>query len=420
MKQYKLLALTLGGAFMLNGMTATLAAADQAADITNLQQQMAEMENSLANQVQIHATASQGYLHSDSGHLMVKNPLDPYDNTSFHFNEFAFNISADVTDKLRVGMQIMSRDYGPLMNNKVYLDWAIMDYAWKDEVGLRAGRLKVPYGMYNESRDIDVARTSIFLPCGVYSEIDRINYNLVDGFGVYGAVGMGFLGSMNYQAVYGEADIEIEGITKSRGNTKYVVETEDLFSLGLSWETPLEGLKVGGTYLQSDVHISGNLDMTIYGGLSEFNDWYMEYDYYHVFLGSVEYSWNDLIVAAEYQETRVDVHDNLFGDSDSNSGGWYISTVYRFSELFAAEIYYTEYYGNMDNKNGDGLATDYTAWQKDWAFNGRFDLNDFWLVKAGVTFKDGLADTDGIDATDADADASRHWVLYQLKTTVFF
>ncbi len=467
MKKYSLLSLTLGGALMLGGIAPGLAAANQSEEIAqlikmqkaqaaeiaalkqlvsnlqqsrpatsqvsgsgsdvtvlkqqvaNLQESQADTENILANRVQIHGTASQGYLHSDSGHLMVRNPGMPYDSSTFNYNEFAFNISADVTDKLRVGFQLMSRDFGPLMNNKVYLDWAIIDYAWKDELGLRAGRLKVPYGLYNESRDIDVARNSIFLPAGVYSELDRNNYNFIDGFGLYGNIDMSVAGVLNYQTVLGDANLDAEGYGASPGLSYFEVETENLFTLQLFWETPLEGLKLGGTYLQSDAHLDGNQDMSAFG-LSASNPWYREYDYYHVYLASLEYTWQDLIVAAEYQETRSDIHDNLLGEQKLYSGGWYISGGYRFADWFAAELYYTAYYGDMDNKKGTGYAVDYTAWQKDWSLNTRFDINDYWIVKAGMTLKNGLADTDGINPLDPAADASQHWVLYQLKTTVFF
>ncbi len=467
MKKYSLLSLTLGGVLILGGIAPGLATANQSEDISqlikiqkaqaaeiaalkklvsslqqsgpastqaarsgsdvskieqqvaSLQEFQADTENTLANRVQIHGTASQGYLHSDSGHLIAKNPGSPYDSSTFNFNEFAFNISADVTDKLRVGLQIMSRDFGPLMDNMIYLDWAIMDYAWKDELGLRAGRLKVPYGLYNESRDIDVARNSIFLPEGVYSELDRLNFNFVDGFGLYGSVDMSVAGILNYQTVYGDANLDVEGDTKAAGLTSFDVETEDLFTIQILWETPLEGLKVGGTYLQTEAHLTGNLDMSPFG-LSASNPWYREYDYYHVYLASLEYTWNDIIIAAEYQETRSDMHDNLLGDLSMHPGGWYISGGYRFTDWFAAEIYYTEYYGDMDNKNGVGYAEDYEAWQKDWSFNTRFDINDHWIVKAGMALKNGLAGTEGIDPSDPDADAGKNWVLYQLKTTVFF
>ena len=172
MKKYSLLSLTLGGVLMLGGIAPGLATANQSEDISqlikiqkaqaaeiaalkklvsslqqsgpastqaarsgsdvskieqqvaSLQEFQADTENTLANRVQIHGTASQGYLHSDSGHLIAKNPGSPYDSSTFNFNEFAFNISADVTDKLRVGLQIMSRDFGPLMDNMIYLDWA--------------------------------------------------------------------------------------------------------------------------------------------------------------------------------------------------------------------------------------------------------------------------------------------------------
>jgi len=49
------------------------------------------------------------------------------------------------------------------------------------------GKLKVPYGFYGKTRDIDSLRTGILLPQGVYMEYIRSSYNSawsgsVDGY----------------------------------------------------------------------------------------------------------------------------------------------------------------------------------------------------------------------------------------------
>jgi len=41
-----------------------------------------------------------------------------------------FNISP--IDKLRVGIQLFSRDIGDTDNNRIDLDWAFADYRWRD------------------------------------------------------------------------------------------------------------------------------------------------------------------------------------------------------------------------------------------------------------------------------------------------
>ena len=47
-----------------------------------------------------------------------------------------------------------------------WADWFDLDYRWKDWLGLRAGRVKLPYGLYNDTSDIDAARVLTGLSSG--------------------------------------------------------------------------------------------------------------------------------------------------------------------------------------------------------------------------------------------------------------
>ena len=396
---------------------------------TNSQQTQPGLQDTLSiidelkdDRLQVHGTLSQGYLKSDGAFMQTQDLGVPLDiNTStFHYNEFAINFSYQISDRLRAGLQLMSRDFLVLMDNQVYLDWAQFDYAWKNEINLQAGRLKVPLGLHNKSRDIDAARTSIFLPEALYAEIRRSHFNYVDGFGIYGSFDLGSLNTLNYSTVFGDADLERKGYQTEPGLTDFEAQLEDMYSIQIMWDTPLEGLKIGGTYLQFDAHVFGNLDATQYGG-SASNDWYFLYDKYNIYVSSLEYTWEDLVVAAEYQETRLTNRDNIQGNTPVHLMGWYFSTAYRFNDWFASEIYYSEFYRNIDDKNGEWLEAlgypGYYAWQKDWSFNFRFDITDNFLLKAGFMLKDGLG------VTEAAVPASlseRYWKLYQLKATAYF
>lgn len=103
---------------------------------------------------------SQGYLVTSENDYIVHNSRDG----NFEFNEAALNVSIMPSDRRRVGMQLMARDFGQLGNNNLYLDWAYGDYRWRDCLGFRAGKVKLPMGFYNQGREIDMLRTSIFLP----------------------------------------------------------------------------------------------------------------------------------------------------------------------------------------------------------------------------------------------------------------
>jgi hypothetical protein len=126
--------------------------------------------------IDIHGFISQGFLKSDRNNFYAKTQ-----DGTFQFDEFGLTFGVDLTDRLRGGIQLLARDLGEIGNNKVEIDWAHLDYRWRDWLGLRAGKIKVPYGFYNETRDLDMLRTSIFLPSSLYAEDIRDAYNAIQG-----------------------------------------------------------------------------------------------------------------------------------------------------------------------------------------------------------------------------------------------
>ena len=109
--------------------------------------------------LEVHGFVSQGYLRSTDNNYLAKTE----DGTT-EFNDVAINVSTTLTDKLRVGCQFLARDLGDAGNNKVVLDWGYGDYHFRDEIGIRIGKVKRPMGFYNEGRDVDILRTWVLLP----------------------------------------------------------------------------------------------------------------------------------------------------------------------------------------------------------------------------------------------------------------
>ena len=81
-------------------------------------------------------------------------------------------------------------------------------------------------------------------------------------------------------------------------------------------------------------------------------------------------------------------------------------------------VYYTEYYGNTENRDGSGTAVPSDAYQKDAALSFRFDLKPWWIVKL-----EGHA----INGTGLLRDSSNNprrndseWFVVAVKTTLSF
>ncbi len=154
--------------------------------------------------LQINGFVSQGYMESSNNNF-----LDPgSQDGTFEINEIGLTFNAPITDKLRIGAQLLSRDLGPDGNNDLSLDWAFGDYRVTDWFGVRAGKLKLPVGLYNETRDSDFLRAMAFLPQSVYDEMQRGFMTAGYGGAVYGNVPAGGIGDFDYQVFYGQIQVD--------------------------------------------------------------------------------------------------------------------------------------------------------------------------------------------------------------------
>src|SRR5262245_49271682 len=101
--------------------------------------------------VEIHAFVSQGALYTTDNNYLAHTE----DRPSLEFSEAGLVVSRQLDDRLRAGLQLFARDLGPSGNFEVKLDWFYIDYRWRDWLGLRAGRVKLPFGLYNDTVDVD-------------------------------------------------------------------------------------------------------------------------------------------------------------------------------------------------------------------------------------------------------------------------
>lgn len=360
--------------------------------------------------IDIHGFVSQGYMWSERYNYI----LNDSKGGSFQFTEIGINFSKDLTDKLRIGIQILARDLGDIGNLDPLIDWAYADYRWKDWLGLRVGILKVPNGLYNESRDIDMLRTNILLPSAVYNEGFREIYMGLSGVGLYGSVPLGGGGDLDYQLLIGTQNIDGDdsGIAKDIENDmRYApapynladindIEVGDMYIGSLQWRSPW-GLRLGGTLN----YLSFDAEGGVVPGLN------VELDAYNIrnYTASIEYTWENLILAAEYWNLEFD--RKLYSipgppfpvdTGTTEKEGWYASASYRVNDWFEVGSYYSVFYPDATDHDGDDLlppANDDEAWSKDIALSTRFDINEYWTFKMEGHRIDGkgnvyLADND--------------------------
>ncbi len=374
--------------------------------------------------IEIHGFASTGYIETNHNNYLLLS-----EDGSFEFNEAGINIATSLNDNIRVGMQLFSRDQGDVGNNDIKLDWAFLDYQWKEALGLRVGRIKTPLGQYNDTRDYDMLRTSILLPQGAYNEYFREAEIAYQGAGVYGNIALGSGGRFGYDLYAGTMEIKPDGIM-----AKYISDEDAVLTSAtidhmaggqIRWYTPLQGLTFGSTFVQ----LAMSLDLE-----SPLAPVYIDWDVptMQFFYLSANYDIGDLTLAAEYHRWKWDVTtvvdlsrleqpDPPPLEEVIDSDSYYVLLTYRFSEWFEAGAYYTVYYNDRDDRDGDNWVANgaqaYESWQKDLALSARFDITDSWLIKLEAHFMDGTNLLDYADNLDG---VEQDWMLFAVKTTFNF
>lgn len=348
---------------------------------------------------EIQGFVSQGFLKSGGNNINA----DTKDGT-FQFNEFGINFGTYATDRLHVGMQLLSRDLGDIGNNNIEIHWAYGDYRWKDWLGIRAGQIKTPWGLYNETRDIDLLRTWVFLPGSLYKEDERDVYDSFIGVSAYGNVEIGDGGDFDYQLGYGEKHIPGDS-SFFRGLDpffrQYVSMTiRDIFAGSLEWNTPLDGLRLRGDLGRYTVTPKASLsaeEQENLGIVINFDP--PETETYRIF--SCEYARESVTLAAEY-----------IADSGKLEA-YYGSAAYWVTEWLEVGGYYSvshdrERYQNMPDSH---------KYQKDFVMTTRINFNEYWTLKFEGHFIDG---THNILKEDNPDELKEHSWLFAVKTTYSF
>jgi hypothetical protein len=359
-------------------------------------------EGDLAS-VEVHAFVSQGFIASAKNNYLTTSSTQG----SFQFTEVGVNLTKQVTDKLRMGVQLFASDLGTTGNFNAQMDWFYLDYHLADWLGIRAGRVKIPFGLYNEVNDVDSGRVPILLPQAVYP-IENRDYLLAQTGGeLYGYVRMRAAGALEYR-LYG-GTIFLNSATTA-GSPYQVLSLNVPYIVGgrLLWETPAEGLHVSGSVQ------SLRLDTVLAAGTQQ-----ASLDLPVVLaVGSVEYSAHDLLLAAEYSRWYISEETSnaaLFPVSSSVSERAYVMGSYRVTPWFQPGAYYSLLFPNVQDRSGRENV------QHDAALTLRYDINAHWLVKLEGHYMVGTAGlSSSLNGNVPLSALDQDWGVFLAKTTAYF
>lgn len=329
------------------------------------------------------------------------------------FHEAAVNVIARPIDRLRVGAQLFSRDLVRYDNNRVELDWAYADYGFADAVAVAVGRIKMPIGLYNESLDVDAARTPAFLPISVYALRSRDLFLSVDGAKVHGRVGLGDAGAGEYALYGGWKRISTDSGTATYfselGLGERIVDIEVGHIVGgmAQWDTPVPGLALRASLARlDDLLVDG--DYASFGGSSRSTA-----DYWFA-VASVLFEIESVTLVAEWSrlhgrgETVVEPALGSTPIDDDGEGG-YLSATWDCLPWMSLYLAGEAAYGDAEDRSGPHSYRAVAA--------VALRPLPHWTIKLEAQHVDG---TLGITAEDNPQGIEHQWQMLALKTTVDF
>lgn len=390
--------------------------------------------------VSFHGSVSQTFSYSDEYNF--------YGDTA---GEFSANITEVIVNGtyrwdngIRAGAQVYGYKLGGFSD--VVLDWANVSYQFRPWLGIRAGRNKLPRGLYNDAQDLDQIRVFASLPLAFYPRYLRPITASYDGVGVYGQVSLGGAGSLDYQVYGGRTDdpsADSFFITYFSNWARYTSwDIEGLFyGAWVFWNTPLDGLRVGtsATYLPKAT-LYGHLDATanLTGGDLGFANSFGPGVWDAYFAGtpfgvndlktlfttfSAEYTFGDFVAAAEIQFVELDGEPYAPAFGQVGGGEEEVqSLLFAYTSLTwqaTDKLGLGAYWGYRDDDYTSEPATD--GWRQvshDLCVAASYTIEPWWLVKAEYHYIDGI--NLAYDTTRGDPLSERTWNYIVLKTTISF
>lgn len=354
---------------------------------------------------------SQTYYQTSTNEFLIENS----DDGTFQWTEGVVN-TLKTFEQLQIGAQLLVRDFGQEGNFRVDLDWGYADYAFNNFIGVRLGRMRLPFGLGNEYRDVDAARMEILMPQVFNPEEFRSAAASYHGLGLYGTFRTRKLGSVQYQAFWGNNTIhddffiprqaqKLFNSPSTKMNSKYIG------GLQLTWHTPYEGLK----FSYSNLNYKGelNIDTTKFGarlvddrGLNLSIIWH---------LASIEFNRGPWTISAEYlnrnnNNTYGPVLSTVLGTEydDDETVSFYLRVRRQITEKLGIFVSYGELYSNIADDN-----TSLADMLKENSYGFRYDIRQELIFKTQLSHMRGYRGA--LNGT-----TSEDWLMFMSRLTLTF
>jgi hypothetical protein len=353
----------------------------------------------LGHGVQAHGFISQSLVYTSDNNVGGSSD----DALASNLRELGANLSWRPTPDWLISGQALARWAGESDRGELRLDYGFVDRTLfangEDQVGLRAGKIKNPYGFFNTTRDVAHTRPGIIMPQSIY--LDRIRNFLLSAPGV---------------AAYGNHAGDKVEASWSLGAVRFDADDADLERLFLlddrpgklasdtSWlgqvMTEIDGgrWRIGLTLGEVNMHFDPSAAMASQPAFLQLARGRNRLTPYVL---SLEHNAEKYSLTGEYSQVRHESRDyassplNILAiglQKPNTIEAWYLQATYRPSPDWRIYLRRDEIYLDKEDKEGtrnpNPLYPAYATFSKDWTVGARYDLNA-WSFSAEYHKVDG-------------------------------
>ncbi|KAF3981074.1 MAG: hypothetical protein HFP81_08320 [Methylococcales symbiont of Hymedesmia sp. n. MRB-2018] len=369
----------------------------------------------LPEEIQIHGFLTQDFFHSSDNNV---NGLSD-DGISPGRTEIGLNISYQAFDRLTFSAQGLYRRAGYVDKGSVRLDYGLADlnlFNYQNgHIGIRGGRIKIPFGLYNETRDVAFTNPTILLPQGVYFDRSRSLFTSADGGSLYVQHRTDW-GDFSFKFNYGLALGNNEEImatilspdAKGEFKANPAIATQIMYDLN------------GGEY----VFAVSYLDLKLKYHSADNEVFSSGYTTIRPLLFSAQYNGEKLGLAAEYlYRWNHSKNYDAIPDNRSITESWFIQGSYRFISQLQGIVRYETLSLTIDDRSGNyavafGLPK-HIAYSKDWMLGLRWDITSSLMMRTEYHRIHGTAWLAQADNQDR-SKTRENWNLYALQVSYRF
>ena len=389
----------------------------------------AAADNVTPQDLQIHGFAAQGWVLSEGNNI---NGDSTHKRGSTEFRELGVNFSYRPLGSLLFAGQMAAVEAGKAIDEDLALEYGVVDYTpfsgERGRFGLRAGKLKLPIGLYNDSRDAVFTRPGIFLPESVYlgnSGARSFGYFSLEGAGLYGdwyagdhAIYAELVGATE-QPLGDTADIAILRRSASgkfevdRGLVARIADDYD----GGRWRAALSLLTSDLSYVPDGSAFSGTNLFTQAGGFA-----------FEQAVLSLQYNVERVSITGEVVARHIELDDLSpapGGMIEQDPAGWYLQGSYRVTPQWQWLLRHDQQIRDLDDRHGRqqsaGGTPRYYFFARDWTAGTRYDFNAQVSLLAEFHYVDGVA---WLNPTDNPSfrtgGAERYWNFFTVMAALRF